>query len=106
MEDLLIGITFLLIIFGLALVFPLVIVLKWQNRPLLALVIATILCSLFVAVLLQLAGMAVDEPTGPEFLITIGVLGLIFGLPILAFFQWRRRRKRKGLSKKAIEDVF
>ena len=50
--------------------------------------------------------MAVGVPIELEFLVTIGVLGVIFGLPILAIAQWIGRRKRKGLTKKVIEEVF
>ena len=106
MNDLLIGLIFLLFLLGLSLIFPLILVLKWQDRPALALVIATLLCTLSLAALLKLSGMAVGVHIELEFLVTIGVLGVIFGLPILAIAQWIGRRKRKGLTKKVIEEVF
>lgn len=106
MSDMLIGIIFLFILLGIALIFPFVIVVKWQNRQALALIIASALCGVLTAILLKLACLAVGEPTDLEFLTSVGVIGFIFSLPILSIVQWRRRKKRKTLTKKTIEEAF
>jgi len=36
----------------------------------------------------------------------LGVIAFILGLPILIIFQWRNRRKQKGLTQKTIEETF
>ena len=106
MSGLVIGVILLFILFGLALVIPLILIRKWKNRPILVLIIAAFLCGLFTSALFWLTGEAVNEATDFEFSIAIAVFGFIFGLPILALVQWRSRKTHEGLTKKVIEDTF
>ena len=102
----------LLIVLGLSLIFPIVIVLKWQAHPVLVLVTATLVCFLSI-VFIYLAGAHLEGSSDRSALdrLSSGFVGmllftLVFGFPVLAVLQWRSRKKRRRKMQAEIDDAF
>lgn len=93
---------------GLSLILPLVLILKWESRPVLAFICATILCCSTMAATITITDIMVNGPGALEFYFIMGMvlIAVLFGSPILALVQWRRRRKRKAFSKYTISETF
>jgi O-antigen ligase len=99
-------------VLGLSLIFPILIIMKWQSRPVLALATATLVCFLSI-MLIYLGGAYLEGSSDRGTLdrLTSGFVGmllftLVFGFPILAVLQWRRRKKRKQKIRAEINDAF
>lgn len=83
---------------GLSLIAPIIIVSKWQKRQLLALLCAVMICILTMCVFFFLVAYLIFLVPIEEIrsnLRGVTYFSLIFGLPILAFIQWRVRARRK-----------
>ncbi len=105
---LILGFALLIILFGMSLILPVMLVRKWQAHPVLALLSAALLCGITYALLFGLMDLSVNGLGGTDSTVWtgLGVIAFILGLPILIIFQWRNRRKQKGLTQKTIEETF
>lgn len=102
----------LFILIGISLIFPILIIMKWQSRPVLALATATLVCFLSI-MLIYLGGAYLEGSSDRGTLdrLMSGFVGmllftLIFGFPVLALLQWRRRKKRRQKIRAEIDDAF
>ena len=100
------------IVLGFSLIAPLILISKWVSRPKLALLIGTVICFLTMSALIVLSiyvlnkadGTNVDVPLAAIY--GVGIMALIFGLPVLTLVQWRSHRKQKRLNQKTINETF
>jgi len=105
------------LIYGLALILPILIVCLWKRRPVIAFLTASLLLFIgwTVPVLLQTFQALMIYGTGDPELMAGGIsqaivgtsLAMFIGLPVLAFIQWIARRNYKRAQKQdAPKDIF
>ncbi len=100
----------LIILLGLSLIIPIIIVLKWYRRPILALVVALgIYLMPFISILAIAVLQEGGSPERPDSL--VGLIGaiailLVFGAPVLTIIQWKSRRNRKRRAQEKIDKAF
>lgn len=101
-------ITPLLTLFVVALMGPIILVSKWLSRPTLAL-LSSLLLYFFILVAIMIITL-VETSYSHERLLNslknLGLITLIYGLPVLKFIQWRKLRKAKAMSQSIIEATF
>lgn len=110
--NILISLLPIFIVLVVSLIAPIVLISKWASRPKLALFAGTVICFLTMSGVIVLSvsiinkadGTNVDIPSAAIY--GVGIMTLLFGLPVLALAQWRRHRKQKGLTQKIISETF